>query len=194
MKLNIKNSSITNRPLQIKKSNLFSTPIWRVSSKLPEGAYEWALKYKESTKMSTRSARGGYQTSAKSFDDLPSVYAHHIFNTLKVILKGIGFELTGWWLNVNQKGDFNMKHTHPNHDLSGIWYITDNNNTLAFIDPLEHSRDALYNVFDDMHEGLLIDAKAGEILLFPSDLPHYVEPHPYDTTRISVSFNINLKG
>ena len=193
MKINIKSGGITQRSLQIKKSNLFSTPIWRAPSKLPEGAFEWALKYKESNVSSTRSARGGYQSFPKLFDDLPSVYAHHIFDTLKVILKGIGFELGPWWLNVNQKGNFNMKHTHPNHDLSGIWYITDNSNSLAFVDPLAHSRDALYDSFDDMHEGLLIDAKAGEIILFPSDLPHYVEPHPYDTTRISVSFNMTLK-
>tara|TARA_B100000427_G_C15243345_1_gene478819 strand:- start:66 stop:641 length:576 start_codon:yes stop_codon:yes gene_type:complete len=191
MKINIKSNSVTRK---IEKSNLFSTPIWRAPSKLPEGAFEWALKYKESNRSSIRSARGGYQSSPKSFDDLPSVYAHHIFDTLKVILKGVGFELGGWWLNVNQKGDFNMKHTHPNHDLSGIWYITDNNNTLVFTDPLTHSRDALYNSFNDMREGLLIDAKAGEIILFPSDVPHHVEPHPYDTTRISVSFNILLKG
>ena len=194
MKINIKSSNITQKPLQIKKSNLFSTPIWRAPSKLQEGAFEWALKYKESNISSTRSARGGYQSSAKSFDDLPSVYAHHIFDTLKVILKGICFELGPWWLNVNQKSDFNMKHTHPNHDLSGIWYITDNSNTLVFIDPLAHSRDALYDSFNDMHECLLIDAKAGEIILFPSDVPHYVEPHPYDTTRISVSWNMYLKG
>ena len=191
MKINIKSNSVTRK---IEKSNLFSTPIWRAPSKLPEGAFEWALKYKESNRSSIRSARGGYQSSPKSFDDLPSVYAHHIFDTLKVILKGVGFELGGWWLNVNQKGDFNMKHTHPNHDLSGIWYITDNNNTLVFTDPLTHSRDALYNSFNDMREGLLIDAKAGEIILFPSDVPHHVEPHPYDTTRISVSFNMVLKG
>ena len=97
-------------------------------------------------------------------------------------------------MNVNEKGDFNFQHTHPKSDLSGIWYLTDNNNSLVFIDPLQHSRSNLYLAFPelDIGEGVYVNAKAGEVLIFPSDLPHYVEPHSLDTTRVSVSFNMHL--
>ena len=102
--------------------------------------------------------------------------------------------MANWWLNVNEKGDFNFRHTHPKCDLSGIWYITDNNNTLVFEDPMQHTRSNLYMAFPelDIGEGVYVNAKAGEILIFPADLPHYVEPHPLDTQRVSVSFNMHL--
>ena len=174
----------------------FGSPIWRAYTPPQRNAYEWAMDYKEDNENQRRSNRGGYQSIARSFDYLPPFYAEHIFKTLKILLKtesrGIDFQLGEWWLNVSKKGNFNRYHTHPRADLSGIWYITDNNNTLAFLDPLSHGRYALYKAFDDMGEGITVNAKAGEIVLFPSDLPHYVEPHPLDTLRVSVSFNMYL--
>ena len=59
---------------------------------------------------------------------------------------------------------------------------------------MQHSRSNLYLAFPDLDigEGVFVNAKAGEILIFPSDLPHFVEPHPLDTKRVSVSFNMHL--
>ena len=96
-------------------------------------------------------------------------------------------------MNINQKGDFNMRHTHPMSDISGIWYLTDNYNTLTFEDPMSHTRYPLYKNFPELTSaGVFVNAQAGEIYLFPADLPHYVNPHPKDSLRISVSFNMNL--
>ena len=169
----------------------FGSPIWRAYNELPRGAYEWALDYQEDNENKTRSNRGGYQSVAQTFDYLPFPFKDHILNSFKFKDK---LRPANWWLNVNEKGDFNFQHTHPKCDLSGIWYLTDNNNTLVFIDPLQHSRSNLYLAFPelDIGEGVYVNAKAGEILLFPSDLPHYVEPHPLDSKRVSVSFNMHL--
>ena len=37
-----------------------------------------------------------------------------------------------------------------------------------------------------------IDAKKGDILIFPSDLIHYVLPNPREEDRISISMNLRL--
>ena len=169
----------------------FGSPIWRAYTPLPRGAYEWALDYKEDNESKTRSGRGGYQSVAQDSDFLPYPFRDHILNTFPFKDK---VRMDSWWLNVNQKGDFNMRHTHPRSDLSGIWYLTDNNNTLVFEDPMAHTRHSLYKAFPELGigEGTFVNAKAGEILIFPSDLPHFVEPHPLDTKRVSVSFNMHL--
>ena len=169
----------------------FGSPIWRAYTPLPRGAFEWAMDYKEDNDNKQRSNRGGYQSVAQTFEYLPLPFINNIRESFPFMKK---VRMANWWLNVNEKGDFNFRHTHPKCDLSGIWYITDNNNTLVFEDPMQHSRSNLYLAFSelDIGEGVFVNAKAGEILIFPSDLPHYVEPHPLDTQRVSVSFNMHL--
>ncbi len=169
----------------------FGSPIWRAYTPLPRGAFEWAMDYKEENESEPRSNRGGYQSVPQSSDFLPYPFRDHILNSFSFRDK---IDMGSWWLNVNGKGNFNMQHTHPKCDLSGIWYLTDNNNSLVFIDPLQHSRSNLYLSFPELgiSEGVFINAKAGEVIIFPSDLPHYVEPHSLDTKRVSVSFNMHL--
>ena len=38
-----------------------------------------------------------------------------------------------------------------------------------------------------------LDCKAGDLIVFPSDVPHGVEEHKLDTPRISVAFNLLAK-
>ena len=35
-----------------------------------------------------------------------------------------------------------------------------------------------------------IDCKEGDIVIFPSDIEHYVEPHELRKERVTVSFNL----
>tara|TARA_Y100001963_G_C6515970_1_gene324319 strand:- start:42 stop:569 length:528 start_codon:yes stop_codon:yes gene_type:complete len=167
----------------------FSTPIWHLKKDLPFGAVDWALDFEKNTPPATisRSSRGGYQSERynEKFK-----YSTHLDNCLEFLPK---FKYLNWWLNINRKGDFNMSHTHPNTDLACIWYITDNHNLLAFQNPIGHERFRLIKQTSSLDQLYFNkDAKAGDILIFPGDVPHHVEPHELDTPRISVSFNISF--
>ena len=96
-------------------------------------------------------------------------------------------------MNINEKGNYNGKHVHPLADLSGVWYITDNEGLLIFEDPLVFSRAEITRRIFGSTTLQQVKAKAGQLLLFPSDLPHFVEEHILDTPRISVSFNLIAK-
>ena len=169
----------------------FGSPIWRAYTPLPRGAFEWAMDYKEDNNNKQRSNRGGYQSVAQSFDYLPFPFINNIRESFP-FMKNI--RMANWWLNVNEKGDFNFRHTHPKCDLSGIWYITDNDGELYFQDPLIQTRSKLYeHILGVKNAGIQMDCKAGSLLIFPADVPHRVEEHVLDTKRISVSFNINSK-
>ena len=175
---------------------LFSTPLWVYPEPLPQGVYEWGLEYqKENPNSNKLSNRGGYQSVQRSWEEFE--YKNHIDQILSAGLPSSEeFWVTGWWLNINGKGDYNLPHTHPGSDLSGIWYITDNEGLLYFQDPLQYSRQILYNnMFSKWGEfsSKNMNCSAGTLLIFPSDTPHRVEEHILDTPRISVSFNLSAK-
>lgn len=98
------------------------------------------------------------------------------------------------WGNINPKGGFNFAHVHPSGWMSGIYYIQlpPKNNELIFQDPrsarmMDFQRSSLIN-----DEYFSYYPKAGELLLFPSWLPHFVRPNTSDENRISISFNVEL--
>ena len=175
---------------------LFSTPIWMFPEQLPKGVYEWSLEYKRKELDSKIiSNRGGYQSIQKPWEEFKyKDYLDEILTNRFPSYKK--FFVTDWWLNINGKGDYNLPHTHAHSDLSCIWYITNNEGLLYFEDPLQHTRQVLYDrIFSDWGESSNKNIKcdAGTVLVFPSDLVHRVEEHTLDTPRISVSFNMSAK-
>ena len=169
--------------------DLFTTPFWKFEEKPVEGAYEWALSMKEKDPNGVRlSNYGGWQSHSYFSHMFP--YGKHIASILSKYSYFQKFVTTNWWVNINQKGNLNMPHTHPGSELSGVWYITDNHGSLGFIDPSNHTRSSLYVTKILEKENIFIDCKAGELLIFPSDVRHMVRPHKLDTNRISVSFNM----
>ena len=171
---------------------LFATPIWKFSEPVPEGAYEWALDYKKANASVVISNRGGYQSKQNSnLNAFP--YKNHIRSMLGQFTPFNEFKVEGWWLNINEKGDYNLPHTHPGTDLAAVWYITNNERLLYFQDPLIMNRSNLYaNIFAQFNEkaNKAFECKAGDLIVFPSDVPHSVEQHKLDKPRISIAFNM----
>jgi uncharacterized protein (TIGR02466 family) len=88
------------------------------------------------------------------------------------------------WATVNQGCIGHLQHTHPNHLVSGVFYVSmpKRAGPILFRDP----RGPL-QPFDDY---ITIHPKVGELLLFPSWLPHEVTATPDDEPRISIAFNM----
>lgn len=105
------------------------------------------------------------------------------------------------WINVNERGAYNTPHDHPNHILSGVYYVK-----APERDRKDPSRSGSIEFIDSRgltvlpHKGELIlgNAKcrlrpqAGMLLIFPSPLLHWVYPHEEDEERISIAFNMRL--
>jgi uncharacterized protein (TIGR02466 family) len=122
-----------------------------------------------------------------------------ILNFLKV--KRDSHYIANMWANVTCKNQSHVKHTHPNSFLSGVFYVKtpENCNPIVFSDPrsgngvIEPDYIELNN-FNCRRQ--LIKPNKGDILFWPSWLPHAVESpgSEEDHVRISIAFNIMFKG
>ena len=104
--------------------------------------------------------------------------------------------ITQSWVNRSGKNCHHPMHQHPNSILSGVWYpsIHEDSPHIQFnkktpsISFKKHTNNA-YN-----SDNCLIPMKAGDLIIFPSNLSHCVPPNKIDQERVSLSFNTWTKG
>lgn len=175
---------------------IMGTPFWKLKSKLPEGAYEWALSLQtnmEKVDEKLSSTRGGFQSVATNdFNQIPQNIRDHIQSIFQEFPK---FQFTTWWVNINNKGNYNIAHTHGgDSDLAVVWYLTDNQSSLIFHNPFSCARHNLNLAIPTTYQNdVEIDARVGDFIIFPADVLHSVEQNKFDTPRISLSFNMSFE-
>ena len=110
---------------------------------------------------------------------------------------GITPYITQSWLNYTDKDQYHHKHSHPNSLVSGVLYINSDEkfDKIKFFKS-EYDRIVLevneFNLFNST--SWFFSVKTGDIILFPSSLTHMVETKEGDNTRISLAFNVFIKG
>ena len=168
----------------MKKHDIFTTPLWHIEGTPQhrvDELYQMAYKVKEEYKNVKVSNQGGYQSCVFTFKDFHPggiVYINSIIGDI------IGkFKVTGWWYNINGKGHWNIPHIHPDSDFALVWYLTDSDDLLQLINPFPYRHG---------NKNIVVKAKKGDIVMFPSDIQHYVMPNQKDTDRVSISMNLQL--
>jgi uncharacterized protein (TIGR02466 family) len=108
------------------------------------------------------------------------------------------YVVTGW-ANINEYGDYNRSHTHPNHHWSGVYYVdigkpdqsVGPNGVIEYIDP----RPAI-GVLDlpgiTSSGTWTLMPEPGLMLMFPSWLRHSVLPYFGESSRITIAFNLRV--
>jgi len=176
--------------MQVQRQDIFPTPLWYIpkTDDHPDDSLSWALSIKKENEVEKSNRGGGYQSDGfNSYEQFP--YLDHIQKKL-IFLPSFGFK--NWWVNINEKGAYNSAHTHPSCDLSVVWYLTDNHDGLIkFMSPSAHTRYHLNNYLEIYNE-CSYQCNAGDMLVFPSDLLHYVEMNQSNSPRVSVAFNLSL--
>jgi uncharacterized protein (TIGR02466 family) len=105
--------------------------------------------------------------------------------------------ITQSWLNYTETNQYHHKHAHPNSLLSGVFYI----NCHEEHDKIKFFNDNYKTIKLDIKdwnmwnsESWWFSVKTGDVILFPSSLTHMVETKQGDNTRISLAFNVFIKG
>ena len=130
-------------------------------------------------------------------------FAKLVISTSKEILDELKYDvedivITDMWATVLKSGENHPAHTHSNNFLSGVYYLhSDQGASIMFRDP----RPAADVILPKIKETTITNAnllsyasKQNRAIFFPSWLPHFVKPNKSTANRISIAWNIQLKG
>ena len=146
---------------------------------------------------------GGWQSELFSIDKSSDTLRSIITKSLRgfvPIQNDILMNVEGW-TNINGPGCHNIKHHHPQCNLAGVLWIKvpPKSGNLVFESPHSFTSFTEINCYTDKfrkntNSYLTYSYKPieGEIVIFPSFLPHSVLINQSEEDRISYSFNIKL--
>ena len=183
--------------MEILKQNIFYTPIWLIKGsteiieiidELKAGCYNFQEKHESEY----RSNIGGYQSKVSDYKEFHPAgirYIDQVLDSLykeKYVKDEWMISKIAWWFNINKKGDCNMPHIHHNSEVQLVLYLTDGKLTLQ--DPNLEFCNLKLNIYSKIE----VEAKKGDVVIFPSNVQHDVRPHEGEEDRISISFDISL--
>ena len=154
---------------------------------------------RESNSFNTRT-KNSYVLNNNLFKKLKLGIEQHIKNYSKNVLCNddcVSLYITQSWFNFTKVNEGHHKHAHPNSFVSGVYYVNaDINHDKIFFLKGKHSFYRLktkeWNLWNS--EEWFFPVKTGQLILFPSDLQHYVQTKNDNNERISLAFNVFLKG
>ena len=110
----------------------------------------------------------------------------------EVGLPPIAIDLCSYWINVMPPGAWHTLHSHPNANLSGVFYLQapEGCGDLFIPSPYVNGIETIIQTIPEY----LFKPKVREGYLFPASLPHSVGRNESDEDRVSISFNLKLKN
>jgi uncharacterized protein (TIGR02466 family) len=121
------------------------------------------------------------KTARTYYDQLDQVFAGHPRDNIKI----------EYWTNVNSPGSRNILHSHKNSHFSCVYYLqgTDTGD-LRLINPANMLGDC--NISAPFVRDFYFSPKDRDLILWPSWIPHEVEPNHSARERINIVFDITL--
>ena len=125
-------------------------------------------------------------------------YIVNVFQNLGWKTKNVPIRIKEMWAIINKSENFNVIHTHPNCYLSAAYYVKAPKNCGKF--EVECPNNAKRNSYPEIEKknelnlGVIsIDIDEGDLLLFPSYLPHKVGINQSGEDRMVISFNVDVR-
>lgn len=149
------------------------------------------------------SNRGGWQSPTLNLskdNDLLRNFLIECLSDIPFIEKQTSLQFDAW-VNINKKGNHNIRHTHPTSNLSGVLWIKcpEKCGEIVFTSPYEFVGFKELELYSDKFKkennayiSYRINPKEGYMILFPSHLAHRVNENKSDEDRISIAFNIKF--
>ena len=184
--------------------NIFPTPVY--TSKLEKKLTASELKFIDKNKKNTYKNEGNltsnnnYILNEKPFKELKlqlELRVDDYFNKVICSSDDIKPYITQSWLNYTEETQHHHNHAHPNSLVSGVLYLNSDPefDKIIFIKNVYHGIKPLtkeYNLWNS--DSWYVPVKTGDILMFPSSLTHMVESKKGSNTRVSLAFNVFIKG
>jgi len=161
----------------------------------------------EEKKEIVKSNNGGFQTPEFTFSNNCNEIEKKLINDLIIypctnflkqfnIKKPFKLDNLYYWINKNFKGSSNKPHSHGYDCVSGVYYLNTpiNSGDLVFLDVNKINCNT-HEFFDDANffSEFTVKPKKYDLILFFSEVIHYVLPNNSDEERISMAFNVSIK-
>jgi len=185
-------------------NGIFPTPVY--ISKIDRELNKKELSFIDKIKLDTYNNEGNktsndnYILNNKIFKDLKEDLDLRIKDYFDKVISpsnNITPYITQSWLNYTETNQYHHKHQHPNSLVSGVFYINSDEN----FDKIKFFDDKYSNIKPEVKDWNIwnsqtwwFSVKTGDVILFPSSLTHMVETKQGDNTRISLAFNVFIKG
>jgi uncharacterized protein (TIGR02466 family) len=186
-------------------NGIFPTPVY--ISKLNRKLNSKELLFIDKTKLDVHNNEGNttsndnYILNNKNFKNLKSdldLIIKDYFDKIICPTNSITPYITQSWLNYTEKNQHHHKHEHQNSLVSGVFYV----NSDEKFDKIKFYKKDVYQIIKPEikewnlwnSESWWFTVKTGDIILFPSSLTHMVETKEGNNTRISLAFNVFIKG
>tara|TARA_R100000544_G_C2200873_1_gene46647 strand:+ start:16 stop:633 length:618 start_codon:yes stop_codon:yes gene_type:complete len=180
---------------------LFATPVYvtELNRKLTSKETNFK-KIKQIKNYGNYKSNDSYILNTKQFSNIKKeldIAIKDYFNKIISPKNKITPYITQSWLNYTDTNEHHHKHNHPNSLVSGILYLNANEK----FDKVEFYRDDYnmikpeiknFNFFNS--ESWWLPVKTGQIMLFPSSLSHSVSIKKGTNNRVSLAFNVFIKG
>ena len=183
---------------------IFPRPIYlsKLERALTEEELKIINKYKKKTKKNVGNSRtiDNYVLERKPLQNLKKYLNKMVidyFNKIVCTSNSIIPYITQSWINYTEENQFHHRHSHANSYVSGVFYINADKEVdkISFYKtnyPTIELHKTKYNIFNS--NSWWYPMKTGDIILFPSTLIHGVDKKKGNNTRISLSFNVFIKG
>jgi uncharacterized protein (TIGR02466 family) len=185
-------------------NNIFPTPIY--TTKLDRELTRLELKFVEKIKKESyyngqnTTSNSNYILNEKPFLNLKKELDLRVKDYFEKVISSTDLVIpfiTQSWLNYTEKDQYHPKHSHSNSFVSGVFYI----NCHKELDKITFFNDSYKTIKPEVKtwnlynsESWWFPVKTNDIIMFPSSLNHMVETKEGDNTRISLAFNVFVKG
>ena len=185
-------------------NGIFPTPVY--ISKLDRELTPLELKFVDKNKKDFYKNEGNitsinnYILNEKPFANIKKdldLRVQDYFNKVLSTTDAVTPYITQSWLNYTETKQYHHKHTHPNSLVSGVFYV----NCHEELDKIKFFNEGYKTIKPEIKDWNLYNSeswwftvKTGDIVLFPSSLTHMVETKEGTNTRISLAFNVFIKG
>ncbi len=171
---------------------LFTTLLQKLQYDPPKDLIDYVHEYYEQYKYRgvQRSVRLGWQSKPHKIPQLQPVQDYLSDNVYaSTLIYG------NPWINVNHTGAHNVSHVHPLTDYTCVYYLTDACSSITLENPDTFRQySTILSLNNEIKKQHNIKPKhrlkpsKGDLLIFPSYVPHSVEINTTKQDRISLSW------
>tara|TARA_R110000796_G_scaffold247162_1_gene372429 strand:+ start:3755 stop:4366 length:612 start_codon:yes stop_codon:yes gene_type:complete len=183
---------------------LFGIPIYatKLNREFTSEEMEEVMKHQDQTmkNISNYSSINNYILKEKLFSNLKNDLDKFIADYFDKIIKPkntIEPYITQSWLNYTKEKESHHMHSHPNSIISGVLYIkcVENNDMIEFYDAVTNQFQIPPKEFTQYNsKRWWFNVAEKDLLLFPSTTTHAVQIKKENNLRISLAFNVFVKG